>query len=868
VYELFGAADAPSLLAWLVLVLAAGMYPVGIMLGAPCSACCGFQRCLRFEAVTPPDPNNREVEGNNGFNYNAMPPAGFSKVVGSLEEVGVNEGPTGQNVIDEWFVPFPNWSTRVVSGIVFSETDPEQVAQFLAGDISLTGTVNTTQEEWTVRVEEPTDFCGVSIHSALEYLIGMGVVDDAIEWNPGPTCECEAVAPAAGVTASLDGTSLQTEVGQVSPGRFGVVAINDSAVDFTNLLHNTPVSIAFAGGNVARQPTARVEWVRAQPTITASVGGGSGAVLTVSVAKRHTAPQTWKVSGVSVSPASQSDIRQPDGGYGFDYEWGTQVTFSTSDTVSFMYDGFESPAPAIAFARTVIKQPQLALAVESANGSGASVSINWDARQITWPLNTPAGKYPLSDTFHVPLQVSIDNAGTGYAVNDPVVITEQSLSPQDGTIRLLKWWPSNDYNQELYYGGFTAKVADVGESGEILAVSVPRTGYYFHDTGAVKDVQFAQAVYRQFGNLEDSSGSYYGTEERVITITDPGSAYDIQSEQAPDCTGPSPEDIPLLLLGDYLGVWYRGAFQTCAFDYLSAILGGNDGFQVAPEAFFCGDALWAIENGTCRSSFKPRNEEYFYGLYEHGTVSLSGNKGAGLRFNGDYLCNYGGEIPVYRDWHGGNSCAPPQATVTLEDDVEYASTTLGGCGPEPALEGAKLASGDYVLDGGGSCNSWGYSGLFPIADGAEGKTDSGTFDVGITVSRSRGSWCLEWDEAVLLTEGGFTPGGFCGTGIIYPTRLDEDGNVQVGQPEWVNDSAVEYGDEEDPTVFSITQSTDTMPAEGGTYTVTTCCPEQEIEVTVTPNTEKYPRGVVESVLGVGLFGARAIITQEALDDEQ
>jgi hypothetical protein len=37
--------DPPSFVAWLVLACAAGMYPVGLMLGAPCSPCCGECKC-------------------------------------------------------------------------------------------------------------------------------------------------------------------------------------------------------------------------------------------------------------------------------------------------------------------------------------------------------------------------------------------------------------------------------------------------------------------------------------------------------------------------------------------------------------------------------------------------------------------------------------------------------------------------------------------------------------------------------------------------------------------------------------------------------------------------------------------------------
>ena len=45
--------DPPSLVAWAVLVFAAGMYPVGIMLGSSCSPCCGQLECGCAAGVLP-----------------------------------------------------------------------------------------------------------------------------------------------------------------------------------------------------------------------------------------------------------------------------------------------------------------------------------------------------------------------------------------------------------------------------------------------------------------------------------------------------------------------------------------------------------------------------------------------------------------------------------------------------------------------------------------------------------------------------------------------------------------------------------------------------------------------------------------------
>jgi len=49
VLELLAAVDPPSLLAWAILALAAGMYPLGVILGSPC-ACCGCRYTVQIKA--------------------------------------------------------------------------------------------------------------------------------------------------------------------------------------------------------------------------------------------------------------------------------------------------------------------------------------------------------------------------------------------------------------------------------------------------------------------------------------------------------------------------------------------------------------------------------------------------------------------------------------------------------------------------------------------------------------------------------------------------------------------------------------------------------------------------------------------------
>lgn len=57
------AADPPSLLAWLVLAFAAGMYPVGIMLGSSCSPCCNSNPCTQCTDGSLPDTVTVSISG-------------------------------------------------------------------------------------------------------------------------------------------------------------------------------------------------------------------------------------------------------------------------------------------------------------------------------------------------------------------------------------------------------------------------------------------------------------------------------------------------------------------------------------------------------------------------------------------------------------------------------------------------------------------------------------------------------------------------------------------------------------------------------------------------------------------------------------
>jgi len=100
------AADPLSFVLWLVFAFAAGLYPLGFMLGSSCSECCGvpctacrdyfeFKRCVRFEAKEKKTRSGSHVYKQSDSNFFpdstepfVAPLHGFSRSIGRPEDVG------------------------------------------------------------------------------------------------------------------------------------------------------------------------------------------------------------------------------------------------------------------------------------------------------------------------------------------------------------------------------------------------------------------------------------------------------------------------------------------------------------------------------------------------------------------------------------------------------------------------------------------------------------------------------------------------------------------------------------------------------------------------------------------------------------
>jgi len=145
---------------------------------------------------------------------------------------------------------------------------------------------------------------------------------------------------------------------------------------------------------------------RSQPTLTASVSGGTGATLTPTLASNGGSPQTWGVASVSVSGSTSG------------YTDGASVVFGYGS-------GVTEQAAAVATIKTARATPTITASVSG--GSGASLTVNL-SQSPTTPSDTAL--------WHVD-SVTVADGGTGYTDGDAVTFTVtdgEQVTAASGTI--------------------------------------------------------------------------------------------------------------------------------------------------------------------------------------------------------------------------------------------------------------------------------------------------------------------------------------------------------------------------------------------------------------------------------------------------
>jgi hypothetical protein len=390
--------DPPALLAWLILAFAAGMYPVGIMLGSSCSPCCNSNPCTQC--------TQGELPETLTVTFN-----------------GLQDRTPGPDLC------LLTFSAPYGSGAAGKVTAPGGDPATDKGPIS-----------------------AVSLTSGGSGYAKLGRVAPTITATGGT---------GTGATFTVSKTSANDANGIPSWGVTGVTWTGSTS----GYVDGDQITFDVAAGDTAEQgAAATIRTVRTAPTVTASASGGSGATFGVTIAPNGTTPQTWSVTGVTVTNGGTG---YPASGY-LNFDVASGDTEEQSADVVF-YSGRVAPTVS---------------ATAGGYGTGAVLSASlasatgWDG-QTYWYLSG----------------VSITNGGSGYAEFDPVNV---NVTDGEG------------------YGAY-AEVTSVDGSGAITGIAVYWGGEYYKSNGIIQSVEFGYGgggiYYRDPGQISsisvEAGGKYY-----------------------------------------------------------------------------------------------------------------------------------------------------------------------------------------------------------------------------------------------------------------------------------------------------------------------------------------------------------------------
>lgn len=243
----------------------------------------------------------------------------------------------------------------------------------------------------------------------------------------------------------------------------------------TGYVYGEWLTIAEEIGDTAEQAAAaHIVTQILPPTITASATGGSGATFDVAIAPNGTTPETWSVTGVTVT----------SGGTGYPANGYLTFSVATGDT--------EQEAASAMFACGRV-QPSVSV-FASGSGSGAVLSASlvsgtgWDGLPY-WYISG----------------ISVTSGGSGYAEFDQVFAT---VTDGEG-------W------------GLYAEVSSVDQDGAITGVSVYWGGEYYKSTGVIESVtlSYGGSYYRDTGTptavVMSANGVYYREDNSLPVIAPP-----------------------------------------------------------------------------------------------------------------------------------------------------------------------------------------------------------------------------------------------------------------------------------------------------------------------------------------------------------
>ena len=350
--------DPPSLLAWLVLTFAAGMYPVGIMLGSSCSPCCSG--CILCESGSLPETLTVTFDGLTTRGDQTYPNLinVFARNCRGQLASGVGQAPFSESNIHGQATS----GGGPITGVTITSATPNPLGAILGRrSPTLTATARNTGgaavagAQWSLTLEQfhdPTidnqndlagrQPCGINVPA---WRVASASVTDAgqmatsdgyleILAQAGDTTITSAVVTYAAnrsepqltiqaATGTGTGATFTPSYYESEPGVWQItsVQVGGSPSGYQDgqalqvVLGQRDVQVSAASLVTSTQ--------RVAPTISASAGGaGTGAVLSVSLGSDFSwwdGRPYWYISGISVT----------DGGSG--YAEFDQVTATVTD---------------------------------------------------------------------------------------------------------------------------------------------------------------------------------------------------------------------------------------------------------------------------------------------------------------------------------------------------------------------------------------------------------------------------------------------------------------------------------------------------------------------------------------------------------
>lgn len=306
-------ADPTSAPLWGVFLMALGMYPFGLMLGAPCSPCCGCSLCTGGSVL--PETVTVTFSGFTDKSQGAyLCDLEFSACYGSGAN-GVVTAPGGDPATDKGPITAVSLSDGGAGYAKLGRTTPTVTATGGGSGATLTVTLSQAQDEckvdyWKVKSISGSGGTGYTDDEQVQFTVAVGDTAEEHATARIRTVREEPEVTLGVSTAQGSGAELEAVFTSLagSPATWGIDSV--AVVDGGDLYaRGDMVTVAVKSQTTEVAPaTLTINVTHAEPTVTASIpySAGTGASLTANLSP-ITSPMdganVWEVASVTVGAA-------------------------------------------------------------------------------------------------------------------------------------------------------------------------------------------------------------------------------------------------------------------------------------------------------------------------------------------------------------------------------------------------------------------------------------------------------------------------------------------------------------------------------------------------------------------------------------